>query len=156
MELIPRLGEKEIETFTARVNGISAVYGLALSDAEMKMLLKEHKRSLKEHRRLAFDYEILSQLIAAFCDSRWLTPGTYADALMRLQDLFYAFKNETADRIDDATAVKILKVFFEEGCCGEIEDLETTAIPLFIEAFCCRGKTPAEATAVVLARLKER
>ncbi|HBK26191.1 MAG TPA: hypothetical protein DDY90_05620, partial [Clostridiales bacterium] len=80
-------------------NAQTAAYGLSLTPAQALALAKAREETLVKTGRVELDGGILPSLIRAFCDSLYLTQDNYADTLEELVALFYAFKNETEDRL---------------------------------------------------------
>ena len=69
-------------------------YGLQLSETEAELLLTEKNNTLKEMGRIEFGQSILPQIIYAFCDSSYISQDNYLDSLIRLQEIFFEYKNE--------------------------------------------------------------
>lgn len=109
-------------------------FGLSLSNEDEKYLLAEKNRTLKEQRRVEFGQSILPQIIHAFCDSSFLSQDNYVETLVRLQDIFYQYKNEMQDEISDDELICFMREQFEETCFGDLDYLEGTCLDIFAQA----------------------
>ena len=56
------------------------------------------------------------------------------DTLIRLQEIFYLYKNEMHDEISDEELLHFMKEQFEEVCFGDLGYLEGTCLRIFAEA----------------------
>ena len=102
-------------------NEVSARFGLALSLA----LAEARQEALLETGRVEFRGGILEDLIFAFCNSPYIEQANYAETLEALAHLFYAFKNETMDKVPDAELIAAMKTAFDgPPCYGSLELLE--------------------------------
>ena len=45
----------------------------------------------------------------------------YADTLMRLQDIFYLYKNESLDELTDDELLEYMKEKFDGICAGDLD-----------------------------------
>lgn len=99
-------------------NALTARYQLSLSATEMEELVDARFCALRETGRIEFGDGILTKLIGAFCDSPYLTQQNYAQTLAQLQDLFYTFKNESADLISDDELIAFMRKCFDGRCQG--------------------------------------
>lgn len=109
----------------------SQKYGLQLSEEEAKVLIREREQCLRETRRIEFGEGILEKLISIFCDSPFLLQENYAETLVRLQSIFYLYKNESLDELTDEELLEEMKKKFDGECQGDLEFLETTALERF-------------------------
>lgn len=55
----------------------------------------------------------------------------YADTLMRLQDIFYLYKNESLDELTDDELLEYMKEKFDGICVGDLDYLEGTVLDTF-------------------------
>lgn len=55
----------------------------------------------------------------------------YADTLMRLQDIFYLYKNESLDELTDDELLEYMKEKFDGICAGDLDYLEGTVLDTF-------------------------
>ncbi len=115
-------------------NERSGQYGLSLSREEACQLACSRDESLKKHQRVEFGKGILDKLIDTFCDSRYIDQYHYLDMLTELQDIFYRFKNESADKLSDDELLTFMKEQFETVCAGDLEYLEHTCLSRFASA----------------------
>lgn len=113
------------------LNQDSQKYGLQLSEEEAKVLIREREQSLRETRRIEFGEGILEKLILIFCDSPFLLQENYAETLIRLQSIFFLYKNESLDELTDEELLEEMKKKFDGECQGDLEFLETTALEHF-------------------------
>lgn len=112
-------------------NERTAAYGLVLTEKAAAALAATRADSLKKTGRVEFGRGVMDKLILAFCDSPYISQETYEETLHELTGLFYSFKNETQDRVSDDTLIKIMKQAFNGECCGSLELLSGTALPVF-------------------------
>ncbi|MDO4491726.1 MAG: DUF6323 family protein [Lachnospiraceae bacterium] len=115
-------------------NQFTEKYGLQLSEQDTELLIAEKNHILKEKGRVEFGSGILPQIIYAFCDSSYITQDTYVDTLIRLQEIFFEYKNRMLDEISDEELLNFMREQFEEPCFGDLDYLESTCLELFAEA----------------------
>lgn len=101
--------EKVLET-----NQTSGQYGLVLTEQDAKLILKEHANSLREQKRIEFGDSVIPRIIYEFCDSDYLEQSSYAASIIRLQEIFYMYKNEMQDEITDDELLHLMKEQFEK------------------------------------------
>lgn len=70
----------------------------------------------------------------AFCDSAYISQSNYLDTLIRLQEIFFLYKNEMEDEITDDELINFMREQFDGVCYGDIDYLETTCLEIFAEA----------------------
>lgn len=109
-------------------------FGLALSEKEARLLVAERGEVLKKERRVEFGAGILPKLIDTFCDSAYITQDSYCDTLVRLQEIFFLYKNEMLDEITDDELLEFMKEQFEGVCYGDLDYLEGTCLDIFAQA----------------------
>ena len=109
-------------------------FGLALSEREAQLLVAERGEVLRKERRVEFGRGILPKIIDTFCDSAYITQDSYCDTLIRLQEIFFLYKNEMLDEITDDELLEFMREQFDGGCCGELDYLEGTCLDLFAQA----------------------
>lgn len=114
------------------LNAITEKYGLILTESDAIEIIKTQKRALKNNYRFEFGSDTLSKLIFAFSDSPYLTQSNYLEIIHDLIDLFYHFKSETQEALDDDSLIQLMKDYFDRVCEGSMEllsmkDLETMA-----------------------------
>ena len=115
-------------------NEQTAAYGLVLSEADAQTLLRERQAALKQEMRVEFGEMILPKIIQAFCASRYIAQADYVDTLIRLQEIFFLYKNEMADEITDEELLNFMQEQFETVCCGDLAYLEGTCLDIFAQA----------------------
>ena len=115
-------------------NEMTARYGLVLTQQDAELLAAERSRVLKRERRVEFGPGILPKVIEQFCDSDFVDQNNYVDTLLRLQEIFYLYKNEMQDEISDEELLHFMKEQFEEVCFGDLGYLEGTCLQIFAEA----------------------
>ena len=115
-------------------NGYTEKFGLILSEEDTKLLYAERMHVLKTQQRAEFGQGILPQIIYIFCDSDFISQSGYVEALVRLQEIFYLYKNEMLDEITDDELLQFMKEQFETVCYGDFEYLEGTCLDIFAQA----------------------
>lgn len=136
------MGENWLELFNQNTlqnkvqetNAYTKKYGLVLSKEDTKLLLEERKRVLKTHQRAEFGAGILPQIIYMFCDSDFISQDNYVESMVRLQEIFYLYKNEMMDEISDEELLQFMKEQFETVCFGDFDYLEGTCLDIFAQA----------------------
>ena len=115
-------------------NQYTEKYGLTLSPEDTEILLAEKKQILKKERRVEVGESLLPRIIYTFCDSSYISQDEYVDTLVRLQEIFYLYKNEMQDEITDEELLNFMKEQFETVCFGDLQYLEGTCLDLFAQA----------------------
>lgn len=126
-----QLSEKNEITAVLNTNQYTERFGLVLSEEEAKLLVQERFENLKEQQRVEFGKGILDKLIYTFCDSAYIFQDNYVDAITRLQEIFYLYKNESMDELTDDELIDYMKDAFENECQGSLDYLEDTCLELF-------------------------
>lgn len=116
------------------INQKTARYGLELTEADAKTLAENRNSELRKQQRIEFGEGILPKLIDAFCDSPYMDQGTYAETLIRLQEIFYLYKNEMLDEISDDELLQFMREQYDEICFGDLDYLEGTCLNHFAQA----------------------
>lgn len=109
-------------------------YGLALTREEAELILAERTRVLREQKRVEFGEGIVPRIIDEFCDSDFIDRDNYADTVIRLQEIFYLYKNEMQDEVSDGELLHFMREQFEEICFGDLDYLEGTCLNIFAQA----------------------
>jgi hypothetical protein len=109
-------------------------FGLTLSTDQANELTISRDNSLKKYERVEFGKGILEALIFEFCDSQYINQEEYLTTLIELQDIFYAFKNASEDKLTDDELLVFMREQFESVCFGDLEYLSETCLPIFTEA----------------------
>lgn len=125
--------ENEI-TVLMSCNEKTEQFGLTLTHEEANELVSSRNESLIMYQRVEFSSGILDKLIYNFCDSMYINQDNYADILMKLQDIFYMFKNEAEDKLTDDELMTFMKEQFEGVCAGDIDYLANTCLERFAQA----------------------
>ena len=88
----------------AKVSGAkqkTARKGVALTGEEAAGKKKKKNEVLKRQRRVEFGAGIIEKLIYEFCDSAYLDSSNYVETIIRLQEIFYCYKNEMPASLDE-------------------------------------------------------
>ena len=125
--------KKELGTLIA-CNEKTQRFCLCLTEEQARELVICRNNSLKKYQRVEFGSGILDKLIYVFCDSAYIDNNNYAESMQKLQDVFYAFKNETQDKVTDDEILNFMKEQFDGICCGDIEYLGGTCLERFSRA----------------------
>lgn len=124
--LIPgALAQKLAVSEIIRCNQTTSRYGLVLKESDARELADTRSEALEKLGRIEFAGGAINKLILEFCDSPYLTQSTYAETLHELVQIFYYFKNETLDEVDDDDLITSMKRYFDETCRGSLDLLET-------------------------------
>lgn len=115
-------------------NQATEKFGLVLSEEDARLILGERKEALREQRRVEFGEGIVPKIIYEFCDSDFVDQNNYVDTIVRLQEIFYLFKNEMMDEITDDELLHFMREQFEEICFGDLDYLESTCLANFAQA----------------------
>lgn len=121
--------EKVIET-----NKATEQFGLVLSEQDAKLILEERKDTLQKQKRVEFGEGIAPKIIYEFFDSNYIDQNNYVDTIIRLQEIFYLYKNEMQDEITDDELLHLMKEQFELICFGDLDYLEGTCLANFAQA----------------------
>lgn len=121
--------EKMMET-----NQAAERFGLVLTRQDAELILTERVNVLKKERRVEFGESIVPKIIYAFCDSVYIVQDNYAETLLRLQEIFFLYKNEMHDEITDDELLHFMKEQFETVCFGDLDYLEGTCLNIFSRA----------------------
>ncbi len=116
------------------VNRMTEKYGLRLDERDAKLILEERSHALREERRVEFGEGIAPKIIYEFCDSDFICQDNYVDTIIRLQEIFYTYKNEMQDEISDDELLHFMKEQFEEVCFGDLDYLAGTCLSIFSQA----------------------
>lgn len=106
-------------------------FGLVFTEEEAKNLVKMRRESLQEQQRVEFGEGILPKLIDTFCDSPYIDRNNYMDTIIKLQEIFYLYKNESMDELSDDELLEYMKEAFDGVCEGSLEYLEETVLDGF-------------------------
>lgn len=126
--------QKEELAVLESLNEDTAQYGLALTKEEARELMVCRDESLTRYRRVEFGKGILDKLIYAFCDSQYIQQDHYLETLEELQDVFYAFKHESGEKLTDDELLAFMKEQFDSVCYGSTEYLRDTCLERYAAA----------------------
>ncbi|MBP7349282.1 MAG: hypothetical protein KA965_11425 [Butyrivibrio sp.] len=126
--------KQNLSTQVLLTNQYTQKYGLVLSQEDTELILEGRKNALQEQRRVEFGESILPRIIFEFCDSAYIRQDNYTQTLLRLQEIFFLYKNEMEDEITDDELLHFMKEQFETICYGDLEYLEGTCLTGFAEA----------------------
>lgn len=130
-EFMLLLAERNQANALRKTNEYTNQFGLRLTEEDIGELLVRRKECLAEQQRVEFGTGILDKLIFAFCDSDYIYQTNYLESIIRLQDIFYLYKNESMDELTDEELINIMRNAFERECQGSLEYLEDTYLEEF-------------------------
>ena len=73
-------------------NRATAQYGLALTEEEAKLIVRERTDTLREQKRVEFGDSVTPKIIYEFCDSDFIDQNNYVETIVRLQELFICIR----------------------------------------------------------------
>ena len=126
--------KQNLSTQLLLTNQYTQQYGLVLTQEDTELILEGRKNALQEQRRVEFGESILPRIIFEFCDSAYIRQDNYTQTLLRLQEIFFLYKNEMEDEITDDELLHFMKEQLETICYGDLEYLEGTCLTGFAEA----------------------
>ena len=115
-------------------NRYTEKFGLTLTEKDAQLIMENRKSALQEQRRVEFGEGIVPKIIREFCDSAYIDRNNYVETIIRLQDIFYLYKNEMNDEITDDELLHLMKEQFEILCFGDLDYLETNCLADFARA----------------------
>lgn len=143
--------EKQAITEIEKSNDVSARFGLALSRQDAVELVETRNLALDSNGRIEFGGGIINKIIMAFCSSPYLTTDNYAGSIHDLTEIFYFYKNETLDLIDDDDLIKFMRDRFNGICQGSLELLAGRELDNLVSSIrfgyapvCSKDATPDE------------
>ena len=104
-----------------RCNEATAPYGLTLTPRQALELAETRAHALRNAGRLELRGGVAEKIILAFCDSPHLDQRNYAAALNALVEIFYEYKNETIDRLNDDELIGCMRRCFDGPGMGSLE-----------------------------------
>lgn len=116
--------QQEILSEISSCNDFTSQYGVKLKKEEVKEIAETRQECLEKYGRIEFNGEIVTKIICKFCDSPYIYQDNYADTINGLIEIFYNYKNETLDYLNDDDLINIMKKFFDGYCQGSLELLE--------------------------------
>ncbi|MBS6953087.1 MAG: hypothetical protein KH230_07615 [Enterocloster asparagiformis] len=117
-----------------KCNEMTQRYGLTLTRQEAGELMACRTDSLKESGRVELGESVLPAVIEAFCDSAYICQDNYVEVINRLQELFYLYKNESADQLTDGELLDFMRKQFDDICFGDLDYLGGTCLERFARA----------------------
>ncbi|MCI8300825.1 MAG: hypothetical protein HFI69_10855 [Lachnospiraceae bacterium] len=121
-------------TQVLQTNQYTEQFQLVLSKEDAAVLAESRMDVLNKEQRIEFGQGILPGIIYAFCDSSYIMQDNYREALIRLQEIFYLYKNEMLDEITDDELLEFMREQFEDVCYGDFDYLEGTCLDIFAQA----------------------
>lgn len=115
-------------------NEYTARFGLELSKEDAQMIVSSRKTVLRQLGRVEFGKSVTDAVIKEFCDSQYIDQNNYTETVIRLQEIFFTFKNETMDQLSDDELLHFMREQFDGVCSGDIDYLEETVLPTFAQA----------------------
>ena len=102
-------------------NRQSEQYGLTLTKKDAEQLMVGRKQILEAQRRVELRQSILPVLVETFCSSPYLNQQNYLETLLRLQEIFFCYKNEMLDEITDEELLHFMREQFDTVCFGVLD-----------------------------------
>ena len=131
MDWLEVMSQKNQIQKVMQTNQYTERFGLVLSEEDANLLVQERSSSLRQEQRVEFGEGILPKLIFQFCDSPYLSQDNYVESIVRLQEIFYLYKNESLDDLSDDELLDYMKEKFDGVCQGDFEYLEGTVLEEF-------------------------
>ena len=113
--------EKQAVQEVMKCNELTGKFGLQLNETQALMLVETRSFALKENGRIEFGGGVIDKIINVFCDSPYLFMDNYEETLHELLELFYHYKNETMDLMNDDELIEFMKESFDGCCQGSLE-----------------------------------
>jgi hypothetical protein len=110
-----------------RCNETTQKFGIKLSGNDALSLLAASERALKRSGRVEFEGGAVESLLSAFCDSPYLGQENFAETMEDIIDIFYEFKTDSLDGVDDAETIEMMKALFDGDCSGSADALRDEA-----------------------------
>jgi hypothetical protein len=115
-------------------NEYTARFGLALSKEDAQKIVASRKTVLRQQGRVEFGKSVTDAVIKEFCDSQYIGQDNYTETVIRLQEIFFTFKNEMMDQVSDDELLHFMREQFDGVCAGDLDYLEETVLPTFAQA----------------------
>lgn len=124
----------------ALCNAKSERFGLVLSEEQMHGLAERRVEALRSTGRVEFGRGVLLEIVAAFCDSPYLSQETYDETLAELQDVFYRIKEDSHEELADQDLIDAMRRAFDGSAHGSTDYLNDLPASRFAEIVeCSRG-----------------
>ena len=131
MDWLEVMSQKNQIQKVMQTNQYTERFGLVLSEEDANLLVQERSSSLRQEQRVEFGEGILPKLIFQFCDSPYLSQDNYVESIVRQQEIFYLYKNESLDDLSDDELLDYMKEKFDGVCQGDFEYMEGTVLEEF-------------------------
>ena len=115
------------------LNEKTAEYGLTLTEKDALEIVREQKETLELTDRIEVGDGIVGTLIEKFVSSPYIDKWSYKETITALVAIFYRFKNETDDLVNDSELLIAMKNAFDGECNGSLELLEDKFLPEYAE-----------------------
>ena len=128
------LSARRTEQALLRGNVVTERFGLTLTPEQCGRLLERRALALRETERIELGEGILPRLAVALCDSPYVGPESWEEALGGLTELFYHFKGACGERLgDDELLSALVRLYngWAGGCAERIADLDGSAMLRF-------------------------
>jgi hypothetical protein len=112
-------------------NQNSTAFGLRLKPEDAVLLIKERNRAIRNTGRVETGLGVLTRIINVFCRSAYINSNDYVQTLGDLVQIFYLFKNETEDYVDDDELVIVMSEYYNHSCKGSLELLKYKELPQY-------------------------
>ncbi|MEG1743142.1 MAG: DUF6323 family protein, partial [Clostridia bacterium] len=96
-------------------------FRLILSNDDAREIVETREDALISNGRFELGGGIITKIINAFCRSPYITQSNYAQTINELIELFYYFKTETKDKVDDDSLIEFMSNSFDNVCQGSVE-----------------------------------
>ncbi len=113
--------QKQAVAEVEKSNEYTARFGLILSYGDAVELVETRTLALKSNGRIEFGGGVINKIIKEFCNSPFISMHNYAETLHKLTEMFYFYKNETFDLMNDDDLIKFMKNSFDGKCQGSLE-----------------------------------
>lgn len=125
--------KKQAVSDIIKTNENTCKYGVVLTSEQAIALIQTKTNSLKNNGRIELSSSIVPKIILAFCDSPYISKDNYEDILHELIEIFYYFKNETSDKLNDDALIDFMKNSFNKVCKGSVDLLSGQELPILVK-----------------------
>ncbi|MEE0434819.1 MAG: DUF6323 family protein [Peptococcaceae bacterium] len=123
----------QVESLLALNAEINA-FGLTLTANDVRQILLARSQVLQDAERVEFGDVVVTKLIRTFADSDFIDQRHFVATIIRLLEIFYHYKNETRDELNDEELLGLMREQFDALCFGDLDYLEGTCLANFSEA----------------------
>lgn len=106
------------------LNEKTKAYGLTLTEEDAKHVIEARSQTLKCYERIELGINVTKRIVELFSSSPYVSNENYVSIIMRIQEIFYYFKNETNEKISDEDLINIISKYFNIECEGSIQLLK--------------------------------